>query len=180
MSAEWPATRLDMTHFILLAGARGPFLPQWTPAGWHWSQAFTDRLGTYVPGSGRAVRLVGTTIRCPLPTADLCAASGVEAGNGCTGPTLRGEVLATDALGFEVLRRAELFDGAADDGDSEGEELVSRSMLGAGFNLASLQVAQRNVDWSDPRSWRCPQTASPAQAERQQSPFETIFDDGSP
>ena len=27
MSAEWPATRLDMTHFILLAGAT-PFAPR--------------------------------------------------------------------------------------------------------------------------------------------------------
>ena len=95
MSEQWPATRLNFTHFIWLnSGVRGPFLPQWTPSNWHWSQAFTDLLGTRPTGSERVVHLVGTSITCLSPE-DECVVQDPQ----CAGPKVEGFMTATDAIG---------------------------------------------------------------------------------
>jgi hypothetical protein len=32
--------------FLLNSSAQGPFTPSWTPPGWHWTHAYTSRMGT--------------------------------------------------------------------------------------------------------------------------------------
>eukprot|EP00966_Prymnesium_polylepis_P292116 6746266-Prymnesium_polylepis.1 len=106
MSADQPTTRLNLTHFIFLNdGVRGPFLPRWIPRGWHWSQAFTDTLGTRPPQSTAVVRLVGTSITCLAPS-DAC----VKLDPHCEGPKVEGFATATDAIGLQVLQRSTVFE----------------------------------------------------------------------
>ena len=177
MSEQWPATRLNFTHFIWLnSGVRGPFLPQWTPSNWHWSQAFTDLLGTRPTGSERVVHLVGTSITCLSPE-DECVVQDPQ----CAGPKVEGFMTATDAIGVEILRRSTVFQEHETKTDAilRGEYMMSRSVLEAGHNLASLQLAYKGVDWTDRANWHCNSHQFAARSGKyfggSMHPFETLF-----
>ena len=177
MDAERPTTRLNFTHFIFInSGVRGPFLPPWTPSGWHWTQAFTSLLGTKPPGSERAVHLVGTSITCLSPK-DMC----VEGDPRCAGPKVEGFATATDAVGIGLFYHSTVFEEheTKDDAVMRGEYMLSRSMLDAGHNLASLQLAYKEVDWADRQNWRCNGYRFAARGSQyfgtSMHPFETLF-----
>ena len=177
MDAGRPTTRLSFTHFIFLnSGVRGPFLPRWTPSSWHWTLAFTSLLGTKPPGSDRAVHLVGTSITCLSPT-DEC----VKLDPRCAGPKVEGFATATDKVGMGILYNSTVFDEHATKADAviRGEYALSRSMLDANCNLASLQLAYKDVDWADRRNWDCNEHRFAARASQyfgiSMHPFETLF-----
>merc|ERR1712216_649397 len=60
-----------------------------------------------------------------------------------------------------------------------GEYALSRSILDAGYNLASLQMAYANVDWSKRHNWKCNGHRFAARSGQyfgiSMHPFETIF-----
>ena len=177
MDAGRPTTRLSFTHCIFLnSGVRGPFLPRWTLSSWHWTLAFTSLLGTKPPGSDRAVHLVGTSITCLSPMDDC-----VKLDPRCAGPKVEGFATATDAVGMGILYNSTVFDEHATKGDAviRGEYALSRSMLDASRNLASLQLAYKDVDWADRRNWDCNGHRFAARASQyfgiSMHPFETLF-----
>jgi hypothetical protein len=177
MNAIRPSTRLSFTHFIFMnSGVRGPFLPQWTPSSWHWTLAFTSLLGTKPPGSDRAVHLVGTSITCLSPM-DKC----VLLNPFCAGPKVEGFVTATDSVGIAIFYNSTVFEEhvTKEDAVVRGEYALSLSMLKAGHNLASLQLAYKEVDWADRRNWNCNKHNFAARNSKyfgiSMHPFETLF-----
>jgi len=177
MDAIRPSTRLSFTHFIFMnSGVRGPFLPPWTPSSWHWTLAFTSLLGTKPPGSDRAVHLVGTSITCLSPM-DKCVLLDPL----CAGPKVEGFVTATDSAGIAILYNSTVFEEHATKEDAviRGEYVLSLSMLKAGHNLASLQLAYTEVDWADRRNWDCNKHRFAARNSKyfgiSMHPFETLF-----
>jgi hypothetical protein len=118
--------------FIFLnSGVTGPFLPVYSPASFHWSDAFCEKLG------GR-VRMVGTTIAC-LPSSDL----------GGKGPKVEGFAFAADRLGVEILFDSTAFDQHRNKVDAivNGEYAASTAIFKSGFSIDCLLLAYTGRKW---------------------------------
>ena len=91
---------------------------------------------------------------------------------------------ATDATGIQVFHASTVFEEHAqhenqNDVIIRGEYMLSRTVLDAGHNLASLQLAYKDVDWTDQRNWRCNGYRFAARSSQyfgtSMHPFETLF-----
>jgi len=167
------AAELPYRAFVFLnSSVRGPFLPAYMPAGWHWTDAFVGMLG----GHGR-VSLVGSSLAC-LPSVD----------KGGPGPVVETFAFALDPPGLALAEEAGVFETRTCKHCGVGgvvvssEFALSKAVLAAGRNLATLMLRYRAdppVDWSDRRHWACNDNAFPSRRGSydgiEQSPLETVF-----
>jgi len=198
------AARYGHAFFIFLnSSARGPFLPAYLPAGWHWTRAFTDGLARDGCGWNEQHGVVApapppTCLPAPdAPPAAAAAAALVAASLACLpvddagGPGPRAESWAfalsagglavAEASGAFALRACKLCTDPGAGIVVGGEYGLSASILAAGQRLVTLQTRYaRGVDWADPAHWGC---NGCAHASRQGTygpglalhPFETLF-----
>jgi len=133
--------------FVFLnAGVTGPFLPAYLPRSWHWTEAFCDRL------KGN-VRLVGTSIVC-LPHPDL----------GGYGPKVEGFAFAMDSVGMSYVRKnGTTFrqHNTMREAILQGEYSLTTTVMSAGFEIDSLELAYQGVNWNDRSNWNCNQNRHP-------------------
>ncbi|KAK9842595.1 hypothetical protein WJX81_008112 [Elliptochloris bilobata] len=155
-------------YFMFLnSSVRGPFYPSYQPAGWSWPRAFTDRLSA-------DVKVVASSIVC-LPEVDA----------GGFGPKVESWAFALDAKGLDLLMNAGVFHlrtcKLCDDGIVvKGEYGLSETLLGAGYNLATLMARYApDTDWREKRHWHCNNNAHPSRHGTYDNismhPFETVF-----
>lgn len=120
---------------------RGPFVPSWFESQ-SWPLLFTDALDA-------TIKLSGTVISCGGIVNEQLGARA--------NPHLQSYLLATDVLGLKILKDAGVFDcfesytGVI----YHGELGASLSILKAGFNIHSLMLRYKNVDWRDTTTWNC-------------------------
>ena len=118
--------RHTYTYFVLLnASVRGPFLPAWFKG--NWIEAFLVHIDD-------DCKLVGTTINCWTPMHNNWAKFHIQS-----------MVLATDAVGFEVLLDRAM--GCYDDKlviVDKCEVAASQEMLRAGYGIKALQYSWGN------------------------------------
>jgi len=200
------AARFGYAFFIFLnSSVRGPFVPAYLPAGWHWSRAFTDGLardgcaGGQEEG-GEDAPPPSTSSSC-LPPAEApppsAAAALVAASLTCLppedagGPGPRAESwafalsaggLATaEGAGVFAVRACKLCADPAAGIVVGGEYGLSSTLLAAGARLATLQARYaRGTDWADPAHWGCNACAHPSRHGTYGPglalhPFETMF-----
>ena len=155
-------------YIFLNSSVRGPFYPSYMPSDWQWTQAFTARL------TGR-VKVVSSSLVC-LPDADK---SG-------PGPRVESWAFALDEEGLSITVSAGVFEvrkcKLCRDGGivAQSEYGISKAILDANYNLATLQSMYRNdVDWTDPQHWGCNGNAHPSRHGTYDGismhPFETVF-----
>ncbi|PRW33169.1 hypothetical protein C2E21_7839 [Chlorella sorokiniana] len=154
-------------YFIFLnSSIKGPFVPNYMPAGWQWTQAYTDALRG-------DVKAVGSSLVC-LPEVDA----------GGFGPKLESWAFGVDQDGLEALLREGVFHlrtcKLCDDGVVvKGEYGLTSALFKYGFNVDTLMAMYRGVDWRDKRHWRCNNNVHPSRhgtyAGITMHPFETVF-----
>ena len=199
-AARATATRYGHAFFIFLnSSARGPFVPAYLPAGWHWTRAFTDGLArdgcgsegdgtasppapclpaSEAPPAATAAALVAASLAC-LPPEDA----------GGPGPRAESWAFALSAGGLSAAEGARAFalrtcKLCADPGAGivvGGEYGLSAAVLAGGQRLATLQARYaRGVDWADPAHWGCNACAHASRSGTYGPglalhPFETLF-----
>ena len=186
VSCGGAARRLDFEHLAydvfvgLNVGVRGPFHPAYMPRGWHWTSAFLDALTALDDGGsgGNAgVALAGTVIAClnePPPPR-----------KGGVGPRVEGFAFALSRPALlHVLENGTSFGYHKDKHDAIvfGEYALSLDVLhaaGRAWNLGSLLVEHRGVDFRDERNWRCNGAKHPTRAGSHHGlsvhPLEVLF-----
>jgi len=104
VTLEWVRHKRLMWRYrffiFLNSSVRGPFIPSYLPAGWHWPRAFTDRLSEDVKiAASSIVCLPGVDIgglgpRARVPRGPLPSHNGqaVRAGLHAPGPSPRGTI----------------------------------------------------------------------------------------
>lgn len=168
---EWLAARGRRRRYgaflFLNSSARGPFFPTYMPRGWQWTDAFTHRLSD-------SVKAVASSLVC-LPASD----------PGGWGPKIESWTYAVDAQGLDILTAAGVFEvrqcKLCDDGVVvNGEYALSRAVLDAGFNIATLMARYRpGIDWRDRDNWGCNDQVHPSRLGTydgiSQHPHEIMF-----
>lgn len=178
---SWGAIRSVMTelptvsydYFVVLdSSVRGPYLPPYVANhdGFHWTEAFTNKLDT-------EVKLVGSLINCegaPL--------NGNAAGPWRGNPAVSPNAWATDAVGWRILTESkEIFKCHFSPWDVKyfSEYGSSLAILNAGYTLDSLLTRYQGVDWGLPSSWQCNRRVRPDFEYHYDgisiTPYETIF-----
>jgi hypothetical protein len=136
------------------------------PKGWHWTEAFVDKLkGT--------VKLVGTSLVC-LDKSDPSKHIG---------PRVEGFAFALDLEGLKIaLETGSVFKQHASKHDAivEGEYGLSAAILKRGFSLDTFLLAYQGVDWRDKKYWDCNKNQHPSQGEKAYfgislNPLEVMF-----
>ena len=150
----------DLSHayafFVFInSSVRGPFFPRYFQRR-PWTQAFTALLTD-------DVKLVGTTISCEISV------------------HVQSMVLAMDRVGLDTIAAA----GALKCPLSLGEAVASyelgssAAILDAGFNIDSLMIRYRGIDWRHNRDLRCNAQQNPQKDGMNDGlaldPFEVLF-----
>lgn len=111
------------------SSVRGPFLPVWFKTGGNWTELFTGKLN-------EVVKLVGTTINVY---------------NGL--PHVQSMVMALDQTSLALALQNSIFNLETVKAESKDEIVASKEvslsilLLKAGYNIACLQIAYKDVDW---------------------------------
>lgn len=170
--------QLPYSAFIFLNdGTRGPFHPAYMPIGWHWTEAFTDKL-TVLTGTGN-VALVGTSLVC-LPPHD----AAVERDPSFYGPKVEGFAFAISGGALQYVRKHgssfQVHD-TKEDAVISGEYNLSRTVLLAPhkWSITSLLLAHQHVDFRDRANWDCNRCEKPSRSGKygriSVSPLEVVF-----
>lgn len=154
------------------SSVRGPFLPNYIEAtGLRWHQLLTGMID-------ETTKLVGGTISC----------SGIKLN--ILHPTLfiphvQGYLVATDRKGLAVLMATDSPSGVLACHQNYvpavrfSEIGASEAILNAGYNIGSLMLKYRGVDWRDRHMWNCNDRMSPLFAHMYDgydvSPLEAMF-----
>lgn len=153
-------------YFIWMnPSVRGPFLPSWIDSR-DWPSLFTDPLG-------KLVKLSGTVVSC----------GGIVDKNlgARTNPHLQSYLLATDMKGLKILKDANVFRcyNRYTEVIYHAELGASLAILKAGFNLHSMMMRYKNVDWRDSNNWNCNGNVAPHTPEGNNGssidPLEVVF-----
>ncbi|GMH41535.1 hypothetical protein BSKO_09445 [Bryopsis sp. KO-2023] len=154
---------------FLNSSVRGPFFPNYLPKGFHWLQAFTQRLAG-------DVKIVGCSLVC-LP--------GNDAGG--FGPKIESWAFAVDREGLSVALAAGVFERRicklceGSEGVVVGSEYgLSKAIINAGFNMGTLLSRYpKDIDWRDPKNWNCNDNVHPSRHGTYDGismhPYETLF-----
>ena len=152
---------------FLNSSVKGPFIPTWLPADWHWTRAFTDRLSPIV-------KAVSASLTC-LPVMDL----------GGPGPRLESWAFAVDSLGLNLLIHGGVFDIRScklcpDGVVVQGEYGLTKVLFEQGYNVATLlSMYPRDIDWRDRQHWNCNDNVHPSRHgtynHMTMHPLETVF-----
>jgi hypothetical protein len=171
ITLDWVAdagARAKYKHFIFLnSSVRGPFVPNYLPRGWQWTQAFTARLS-------ETVKLVASSLVC-LPAVDA----------GGAGPKAESWAFGTDIEGLRILVDAGVFGVRAcklcNDGIVvQGEYGLTNVLMSHGYNIATLMARYApGTDWRDDKHWSCNDCVHPSRSgtydDITMHPFETVF-----
>jgi hypothetical protein len=120
------------SHFVWInSSVRGPFLPAYLEASYHWTRAFTSKID-------HRIKLVGSTLSC--------GASGEHP------PTLHVQsyAVATDAVGLDLLRKNATVLACyrtMQDVVFYAERGITETILNAGYGLDSLMMRYQGIDW---------------------------------
>jgi hypothetical protein len=149
---------------FLNAGVTGPIVPSYMPNGWHWTQAFTQKLhGT--------VGLVGTSVVC-LPGND----------RGGYGPKVEGFAFAMSVQALNIVRK----NGASFEQHKNkvkailaGEHNLTSVLLKHGVDVDCLLKSYQGMDWRDKSQWECDNKKHPSRNGTcfgtSMHPLETVF-----
>jgi hypothetical protein len=151
-------------YIFLNDGVTGPIIPSYMPKGWHWTQAFADKLVNNVG-------LVGTSIVC-LRRKDL----------GGYGPKVEGFAFALSASALEIVRKnGTSFQQHANKKKAilSGEYNMTRTLLAHGVGIDCLLSAYQGVDWRKESEWGCNSMVHPSRSGRYFGisihPLEVLF-----
>jgi hypothetical protein len=150
------------SYIFLNAGVTGPIVPSYMPNGWHWTQAFTQKLhGT--------VGLVGTSIVC-LPKK-----SGY-------GPKVEGFAFAMSAQALNIVRKnGTSFEQHENKNKAivAGEYNLTSVLLKHGVDIDCLLKSYQGIDWRDKSQWECNNKKHPSRSGTyfgiSMHPLETMF-----
>lgn len=134
---------------------RGPFLPTWANST-EWPTLFTSQLTD-------ETKLSGTALSCGGIVDEFLGRR--------VNPHLQSYLLATDAIGLQVLKHASVFEcyKRYTEVIYHGEAGASLAILTAGFNIHSAMLRYHDVDWRKSENWNC---------NRQVAPIVPGFNDG--
>jgi hypothetical protein len=148
--------RVDPTaykYFIFMnSSVRGPFLPPHVKGKVRWQEAMVAKLSD-------KVKLVGPTISCEGSPKE-----GNVDGEWRTNPHVQSYVVATDQVGFAVMREdGNVFKCHKDMWDTiyYSELGSSWSILEAGYGIDSFMMRYQGVDWLDRKNWGCNSRVNP-------------------
>jgi len=149
-------------YIFLNAGVTGPFIPSYMPSGWHWVNAFIDKL------TGD-VGVVGTCIVC-LPKKD----------EGGYGPKVEAFAFAMTQKSLNIVRKyGTSFRQHKNKKRAilDGEYALSKTIFEHNMTIDSLQMAYKNVKWNSKMS--CNNLKHPSRLGSyfgtEVHPLETIF-----
>lgn len=138
----------DFSYFLWLnPSVRGPFVPTWINSR-EWPLLFTTKLS-------RTTKLSGTVLNC----------GGIvdERLGTRVNPHLQSYLLATDRIGLQILKNANVFHcyRRYTEVIYFGEVGASLAILEAGYNIHSSMIRYKNVDWRVLQNWDCNRRAAP-------------------
>jgi hypothetical protein len=205
VTLEWLSYRGHLQifkYFIFLnSSVKGPFLPAWLPAEWHWTSAYLaafqsgpalsgaqDPRASAFPGYSQSSYLTANSAAPPVHAVSsslVCLPADDAAG---PGPRLESWAFALDEAGLEaaieggvfIIRGCKLCTDTDNGVVVGGEYGITTSMFKAGYNIATLLSRYaRGVDWSDPQHWACNDNVHPSRAGLYDGismhPYETVF-----
>ena len=135
------------THFVFVnSSVRGPFVPTYVRESW--TQLLLSALSD-------DVKLVGPTISC-----EAASSKGLLKRNN---PHVQSYTVGTDRIGLGVLLQSDVFECRDDIQETifYSELGVSKAILDAGYNIASLMTRYVGVDWRNMTNWQCNSGANP-------------------
>lgn len=142
-------------YIFLNSGVSGPFVPSYIPKSWHWSMAFTKRLG-------QNVGVMGSSVVCLSPMDE-----------GGYGPSIEGFVFGMT----RVAVASELLHGSSflrhknkRTAILRGEYALTDSALQAGLKLETILSSFDGINWENEHSWFCNNRTHPT---RSHSYFDT-------
>jgi len=144
-SLQWEEKQGSMhnyAYFVFInSSLRGPFMPKWTPTGFHFTSVLTDFFRENLK-----VKLAGSYITC-LPEAELTP-----------GPIMESLFFAVDAESIHWLIEDGVFNSRAGKVDSilSGEYAILRSVTRHGGKVEGLSMRYaKGLDWTDASHHHC-------------------------
>lgn len=136
-------------YIFMNSSVRGPFLPAYVRGKIRWEDLFISRLTN-------EVKLVGPTINCE-------GAAKEDSREWRANPHVQSYAMATDAVGLDLMLRANVFScyNTISDTVFHAELGSSKAILDAGYEIDSFMTRYQGVKWSDKKNWGCNRNVNP-------------------
>ncbi len=136
-------------YIFMNSSVRGPFLPAYVRGKVRWEDLFISRLTD-------EVKLVGPTINCE-------GAAKAGSRDRRSNPHVQSYAMATDAVGLDLMLRANVFScyDTISDTVFHAELGSSKAILDAGYEIDSFMARYQGVKWSDKKNWGCNRNVNP-------------------